>query len=151
MRYCVCFVLAVVACVSLAQAQTMDTVMLGTVADPRGAQVAGATVTITQPCTGLSHTATTSADGSYEIRYLVPGEYVVEVRANGFRGERRPGRSDSTGPAGSAGLFATSRRGARDDGGELRRTTVANRECDDRGSCRSTASRGAAAERAAVR
>ncbi len=91
MRYLVWFVLTVVACVSLAHAQTVDTAILGTVVDPGGAQVAGATVTITQPSTGLSRTATTSADGSYEVRYLVPGEYVVEIRANGFRGERRPG------------------------------------------------------------
>jgi Carboxypeptidase regulatory-like domain len=89
MRYILCVVLTAFACVSLAHAQTVDTVMLGTVLDPGGAPVAGATVTVTQPSTGLSHTATTSADGTYEIRYLVPGEHVVELRANGFRGERR--------------------------------------------------------------
>src|SRR3954451_8397620 len=91
MRYILCVVLTAFACVSLAHAQTVDTVMLGTVLDPGGAPVAGATVTVTQPSTGLSHTATTSADGTYEIRYLVPGEHVVELRANGFRGERRTG------------------------------------------------------------
>ena len=31
-------------------------------------------------------------EGTFEIRYLVPGEYVVEVRAAGFRGERRAGQ-----------------------------------------------------------
>src|SRR5215471_14556242 len=91
MRYLLCLVLTIVACGFPMHAQTVDTAVLGTVVDPGGAQVAGATVTVTQPSTGLSHSATTSADGTFEIRYLVPGEYVVEVRATGFRGERRQG------------------------------------------------------------
>src|SRR4029077_13077401 len=45
----------------------------------------------TLPATGMAHTAATSLEGTFEIRYLVPGEYVVEVRAAGFRGERRAG------------------------------------------------------------
>jgi len=78
MRYLLCLVLLAVTCVAPVGAQTVDTVMLGTVVDPGSAPVAGVTVTVTQPSTGLSHTATTSPEGAYEIRYLVPGEYVVE-------------------------------------------------------------------------
>ena len=91
MRYLLCLVLLAVTCVAPVGAQTVDTVMLGTVVDPGSAPVAGVTVTVTQPSTGLSHTATTSPEGAYEIRYLVPGEYVVEIHAAGFRGERRTG------------------------------------------------------------
>lgn len=79
-----------VASLSLA-AQTIDTGILGTVADPAGATVANATVTVTAPDTGFSRAVTTGADGKFDIRYLVPGEYAVEVKATGFRTERRTG------------------------------------------------------------
>src|SRR4029077_9527736 len=45
----------------------------------------------TLPATGMAHTAATSPEGTFEVRYLVPGEYVVELHAAGFRGERRTG------------------------------------------------------------
>src|SRR5438552_12255782 len=77
--------------VGIIGAQTLDTAILGIVSDPSGALVSGAAVTITQPATGLSHAVTTGLDGKYEVRYLLPGEYTVEVRAPGFRSERRVG------------------------------------------------------------
>src|SRR5690349_7357808 len=79
------------ASVSSVQAQTVDTAILGTVLDPAGAPVAGASVTILLPTTGLSRVVTTSPAGTYEARYLIPGEYVVETGPPGFRGERRTG------------------------------------------------------------
>ena len=72
-------------------AQTIDTAILGVVSDPTGAVVVGAEVTILQPATGFARTLKTSADGAYEVRYLLPGEYSVEVKATGFRSERRTG------------------------------------------------------------
>src|SRR5262249_2970482 len=72
-------------------AQTADTGILGTVADASGAIVSGATVTITQPATGLSRAVVTNGEGYYEVRYLLPGEYTAEVRATGFRTERQTG------------------------------------------------------------
>lgn len=66
-------------------AQTIDTAILGIVSDSSGAVVAGAAVTITQTATGIKRVAQTNSEGSYEVRYLVPGEYTVEVRAGGFR------------------------------------------------------------------
>lgn len=72
-------------------AQTIDTAILGVVSDPTGAVVVGAEVTILQPATGFARTLRTSADGAYEVRYLLPGEYTVEVKAPGFRSERRTG------------------------------------------------------------
>lgn len=72
----------------LLHAQTLDTGILGTITDPTGAAVAGATVTITQTGTGIKRTSQTAADGKYEVRYLVPGEYAVEVQATGFRAAR---------------------------------------------------------------
>lgn len=78
---------------SLLMGQTVDTVIRGTVKDSTGAILSGATVTSVQTSTGVSHTIRTGNDGNYEIRYLIPGEYTVEVRADGFVSQRRVGLS----------------------------------------------------------
>lgn len=57
----------------------------GTVTGPRGASVSGADVTLTAKITGQSAKTTTSPAGTYAIRDLVPGEYVVHVDAKGFQ------------------------------------------------------------------
>lgn len=71
-----CSLIIVLSCRLTSNAQTVDTSIPGTVSDSIGAAVAGATVVITQPSTGFSHTAVTSAKGRFEIRYLIPCEYV---------------------------------------------------------------------------
>ena len=73
--------------------QTVDTAILGTVTDSGGGMIPNAAVTVSQPSTGLTRVVNTGSEGSYEIRYLVPGDYVVEVKADGFRGERKTGIS----------------------------------------------------------
>ena len=86
------FLISVIAFVSPALvAQTVDTAILGTVLDAGGGAVANATVSATQVTTGLSKVASTGPSGEYEFRYLVPGSYVVEVKAGGFNTERRSG------------------------------------------------------------
>src|SRR5437016_1688962 len=72
-------------------AQTIDTGILGTVRDSTGAVVAGATVTISQSTTGLTRTVAANAEGYYEVRYLLPGEYTAETHVSGFRSERQTG------------------------------------------------------------
>ena len=72
-------------------AQTIDTGILGTVRDSTGAVVAGAPVTISQSTTGLTRTVGTNAEGYYEVRYLLPGEYSAETHVSGFRSERQTG------------------------------------------------------------
>ena len=91
MRYLLGSLSLLIASVLYINAQTVDTAILGTVLDPAGAPVSGATVTILQPTTGFSHGSVTSQEGTYEARYLVPGEYVVETGPAGFRRERRTG------------------------------------------------------------
>src|SRR5260370_6858909 len=71
--------------------ETLDTGILGSVTDPTGAVVTGATITIVQAAKGVSRTATTDSGGRYEVRYLIPGEYTVEAKAQGFRTERQSG------------------------------------------------------------
>src|SRR5678815_4468302 len=76
---------------TLATPQSLDTGIVGTVTDPGGAVITGASVTVTQPVTGFTRTIATASDGSYEVRYLRPGDFIVEISAAGFRSERRTG------------------------------------------------------------
>src|SRR5947209_14938734 len=57
----------------------------GTITDPSGAAVGGATVTITNLATNLSRTQTTRPNGSYSFELIQPGDYKVEIEAQGFR------------------------------------------------------------------
>lgn len=91
MRYLICCFLSLTAGILTITAQTVDTALLGTVKDSAGAVIPQASVTITHPSTGLTRTVTTGPEGTYEVRYLVPGEYTVEAQASGFRAERRAG------------------------------------------------------------
>jgi outer membrane receptor protein involved in Fe transport len=74
-----------------AAAQTIDTVILGTITDSSGAVVAGATVTVLSSATGVSKVASTNAAGEFEVRYLTPGTYDVSVQANGFSSQTQKG------------------------------------------------------------
>jgi hypothetical protein len=56
-------------------AQTFRGTILGTVTDPSGAVVAGATVTVKNAGNGLERTTQTSADGSYALPELPIGTY----------------------------------------------------------------------------
>ena len=58
--------------------------LTGTVTDPSGAVVSGATVAIKSDATGASRTATTGANGTYRFSLLQPGTYTVSVTAAGF-------------------------------------------------------------------
>ena len=57
----------------------------GTVTDPSGAVIPGATVTLTNPATHETRTATTGSSGYYSFSELGAGSYAVTVTANGFR------------------------------------------------------------------
>ena len=65
--------------------QTFRGTILGTVTDPSGAVVAGATVKIRNLGTGLERTTVTSADGSYSVPELPIGSYSVTVSQAGFK------------------------------------------------------------------
>lgn len=65
-----------------AQVSTAD--VNGTVSDSAGRVVAGATVTIANPATGFSRTATTDGAGYYVITSLQPGDYTLTVEAASF-------------------------------------------------------------------
>ncbi|MGA9883613.1 MAG: TonB-dependent receptor [Candidatus Acidiferrales bacterium] len=66
-------------------AQTASTgALTGTVTDPSGGVIAGATVKVTNLATGQTRTATTDANGSYQLSLLPPGNYSVHFEATGF-------------------------------------------------------------------
>src|SRR5437016_7821685 len=81
----VCF--AVFSCYSVAmsQAQSNAADLQGTVRDPKGAVVAGATVSARNTATNSSRDATTNDDGFYKITNLAPGEYEVTVKAPNYK------------------------------------------------------------------
>src|SRR6266566_288903 len=71
---------------SLLLAQSAGTgALTGTVSDPTGGVVPGATVTITSTDTNQARTATTGAAGSYKFALLPPGAYRVRFSATGFK------------------------------------------------------------------
>lgn len=66
------------------RAQGVTGQLSGTVADPNGAVIANATVTVRNRDTGLERTVATGEDGSFAVQLLPPGAYRVEVSAQGF-------------------------------------------------------------------
>jgi outer membrane receptor protein involved in Fe transport len=56
----------------------------GTITDPNGALVTGATVRATNTGTNYSRETTTNSDGTFGLQLLPPGRYRIEITANGF-------------------------------------------------------------------
>lgn len=84
--FCLCTIL-----IPAAKAQTAATgAITGTVTDPSGAVVAGATVSVTSQ-TGQVRTSTTDAAGTYKFGLLAPGNYRVKFEAAGFKAVEIPG------------------------------------------------------------
>ncbi len=57
----------------------------GTVVDPEGKVISGATVTATNTGNGTSRRVTTGDDGAYTFNQLSPGRYSVRAEAKGFK------------------------------------------------------------------
>ena len=58
----------------------------GTVTDPSGAAIPGATVKVTEVATGQVRMVTSGADGFYNLTALKPTAYKLDVDQNGFKG-----------------------------------------------------------------
>src|SRR6266850_941463 len=66
-------------------AQSSATAQLsGTVTDPQGAVIPGASVTVRDVAKNFERNTITSGDGRYQFLLLPPGEYTVLVEAKGF-------------------------------------------------------------------
>src|SRR6267154_4853618 len=70
----------------VAWAQSLGTAgtISGTVVDPNGAVVRGATVTIQNPVTGYKRTATTDDSGAFRFNDVPFNNYHISVSASGF-------------------------------------------------------------------
>jgi hypothetical protein len=68
----------------LLRAQEAGGTLVGTVTDPTGATVPGASVSIKNVATGVERNSVTNADGVYTAPNLIPGTYGVSVSAPGF-------------------------------------------------------------------
>src|SRR6202451_2816314 len=67
-----------------AKAQTYLGAINGTVTDPSGAVVPGASVKITKKSTGIEHATVSTSDGGFVFQALPVGAYSVVVTAAGF-------------------------------------------------------------------
>src|ERR1700683_140756 len=65
-------------------AQTTSGQLTGTVFDPAGAVVPGASITATKQDTGVASTTTSTSAGEYRINNLLAGKYDLTVTASGF-------------------------------------------------------------------
>jgi outer membrane receptor protein involved in Fe transport len=68
-----------------ASAQMRIGTVQGTVKDPDGALVSGASVTVTQPVTGYHQTTQTNAQGNFKLVNVPFNTYTVRVEASGFQ------------------------------------------------------------------
>ena len=69
---------------TLISAQTATTSLRGTVADPKGAVLQGAVVTLNNPATGYSRTTKSGSDGVYQFLEVPPTTYTLTVTVSGF-------------------------------------------------------------------
>ena len=80
--YCL---LAAFLSVAIATAQVAGTGSIqGTVTDPSGAAIAGASVTAKNVATGVETARKSTEAGLFVLPLLIPGEYTVTVKATGF-------------------------------------------------------------------
>ncbi|MGH9929323.1 MAG: carboxypeptidase-like regulatory domain-containing protein [Pyrinomonadaceae bacterium] len=71
-------------CATAASAQFRAAIQ-GTVTDPQGAAVVGATVTLTNKETNKAQQTTSSDEGTYRFDRLAPGHYAISAEAATFK------------------------------------------------------------------
>ncbi len=89
-------------------AQVTSGTIFGTVTDPTGAFVSGATVTVVSKDTGLTRNMTSGGAGEFVVPNLPPGNYTITVTAQGFKKLEKAGVILSVGDHLNAGQFALS-------------------------------------------
>lgn len=87
--FCLCIalsipVLAITALAPLGWAQAGNGTIRGTITDPSGAVIPGATVSLTTPDGHTLATATSDASGAYQTKGVPAGTYIVLANAPGF-------------------------------------------------------------------
>jgi len=87
--FCICLFTLAFAPAAFAQSEIGGASLNGTVADPSGASVPAAKVTVTNPATGFTRATETSDIGSYNFGGLPVGSYDLSVDAKGFKATKR--------------------------------------------------------------
>src|SRR5947208_1444005 len=82
-------------CVAIAQIGRGT--LTGTIADPSGASIPGAAITLTHSDTGVKMSGQSGSVGNYYFSNLVPGAYTIDVSATGFREYTQRGLTVSVG------------------------------------------------------
>ena len=83
--FLISFVVLVAGFAITVSAQTGTSSVRGTVVDPQGKVVSGATVTLTSTETNTARNQTTSDSGIFVFELVPPGPYRIEVEASGFK------------------------------------------------------------------
>ena len=83
-KFCILFLLALFAPLSMFAQSGNAGVLHGTVADPTGAVIPNATVHVTNPVSGFDRTTTTDATGQFEFVNVPFNPYQIKVTAQGF-------------------------------------------------------------------
>jgi hypothetical protein len=82
---CLLGTVTVLLLVPTCRGQVVTATLTGNVKDSSGGSIPNATVTATQISTGVTRSTTTTPEGLYNLPYLNPGTYRVEVEAQGFK------------------------------------------------------------------
>lgn len=96
MKYCMSLLACVLVTAAL-NAQTTNGSVQGTIVDPTGSAIGGATVTARNLDTGLTISSKTTDAGIYSLPSLPPGNYSVTVEAQGLKKYERLGVTVSIG------------------------------------------------------
>ena len=64
--------------------QAANSTLTGTITDPNGAVVSGASISATQKSTGVKRETVSNEDGLYVLSNMSPGDYELRVEAKGF-------------------------------------------------------------------
>ncbi len=91
------FVTLLVLLASQLMAQEFRATLQGTVTDPTGATIAGASLTLKNVDTGVERAASADSAGHYIFQFLPPGKYVLATKATGFKTDQREGITLSLG------------------------------------------------------
>lgn len=78
-------ILLLLASATTARAQVDRATLSGVVRDPTSAVIPKARITVTSLATDAASRTTTTAEGTYLIVNLMPGEYLVQAEADGFQ------------------------------------------------------------------
>ena len=68
-----------------AYAQAVYGSISGTISDPQGASISGASVTATNLAQNVTTTAKTNDSGFFEVTHLIPGTYQVKIEQQGYK------------------------------------------------------------------